>query len=419
MPHIAQGSLHFSFPRLAREIEGLIAIFLEENSARFRGQFAESARKTLLEHFETEEQIPVQTLLRLQGLRGPEIESAWVEAWQEVVRNLQLSCEVSFERTLRLPDDGKVYPLPAGLGSFPIRPVDHYTSTAPAEWIEQGGVLLPMYQGEAFWMSFQAGIPTALKITCGSVNALTGDPDHGALSSTPQNYLTLPDQPWLDGFQVSSGVVRQFVAVPTGAGLSASEQLAPERLSHGMVIEAIPLKAEQLLPDLLEEHEDDVFDRVMRRLLGDWDHRSTALYARLRAPSASLGVGGGGKIQQEIYEDPHGVDAWNQADSIRVCVHICNSALWRAITHENPPHPPFTPEEYRRKGIPWFDFYRDDLEPLPETKKMASLKSVDEVAHAPNASVHSGEVIEPGLVIQYGNTRRPEAVRQWGGAFKS
>ena len=29
--------------------------------------------------------------------------------------------EVTFQRTLRIPDDGKTYPLPPGLGAFPVR----------------------------------------------------------------------------------------------------------------------------------------------------------------------------------------------------------------------------------------------------------------------------------------------------------
>ena len=28
---------------------------------------------------------------------------------------------IEFERTLRIPDDGKHYPLPPGLGAFPLR----------------------------------------------------------------------------------------------------------------------------------------------------------------------------------------------------------------------------------------------------------------------------------------------------------
>lgn len=38
---------------------------------------------------------------------------------------------VEFQRTLRIPDDGRTYPLPPGLGRFPLQHVDDfdYTST--------------------------------------------------------------------------------------------------------------------------------------------------------------------------------------------------------------------------------------------------------------------------------------------------
>jgi hypothetical protein len=38
-------------------------------------------------------------------------------------KNPRNTCEVSFERTLKIPDDDKIYPLPPSLGKFPIRKV--------------------------------------------------------------------------------------------------------------------------------------------------------------------------------------------------------------------------------------------------------------------------------------------------------
>ena len=38
---------------------------------------------------------------------------------------------VDFQRTLRIPDDGRDYPLPPGLGSFPIRHVDDHAARLP------------------------------------------------------------------------------------------------------------------------------------------------------------------------------------------------------------------------------------------------------------------------------------------------
>ena len=47
---------------------------------------------------------------------------------------------VSFQRTLRIPDDNRSYPLPPGLGSFPMKHVDDYADGAPEAWRERGGV---------------------------------------------------------------------------------------------------------------------------------------------------------------------------------------------------------------------------------------------------------------------------------------
>ena len=65
-------------------------------------------------------------------------------------------------------------PLPAGLGAFPLRSVDDFPATAPASWLQRGGVVLPMYQTEALWISFSARYPFAVKIAAGKINAVSG-----------------------------------------------------------------------------------------------------------------------------------------------------------------------------------------------------------------------------------------------------
>jgi hypothetical protein len=80
-----------------------------------------------------------------------------------------------FHRTLRIPDDGRDYPLPPGLGSFPLRHIDHYAPRMPPEWLKRGGVLLPMGQPEALWLNFkshfianwQTAYPFAVKVATG------------------------------------------------------------------------------------------------------------------------------------------------------------------------------------------------------------------------------------------------------------
>ena len=75
-----------------------------------------------------------------------------VFSFPEVHPEAKLS--IDFQRTLRIPDDNKTYPLPPGLGSFPLKHVDDYSKNVPAAWNDHGGVMLPMYQAEALWIYF-------------------------------------------------------------------------------------------------------------------------------------------------------------------------------------------------------------------------------------------------------------------------
>lgn len=152
---------------------------------------------------------------------------------------------ISFKRTLRIPDDGNSYPLPPGFKNFPLRHVDDFGARVPADWNEHGGVMMPMYQSEAMWVNFNAGeYPFAVKIAAGKINAVTGEDWENGLNDDPQDYMQIPQQPWLDGFCVEKGVVRQFVAMPLGEGYTAEEQLTGKAEFGGLQIIVYPMKRE-------------------------------------------------------------------------------------------------------------------------------------------------------------------------------
>ena len=145
---------------------------------------------------------------------------------------------VSFQRTLRIPDDGNTYPLPPGLGEFPICRVEEFEDRVPDSWKLHGGVFIPMYQREALWLSFRGAHwrPNAVKVAIGKINAVTGKPWDQTLHAAPQDYLVCPDQPWLDGINAGEGYIRQFVALPLGMGyrdvaMNPGEDLDCERRS--------------------------------------------------------------------------------------------------------------------------------------------------------------------------------------------
>ncbi len=60
-------------------------------------------------------------------------EDSLIFSFPEVHKKATL--EIEFQRTLRIPDDGDSYPLPPGLGCFPLEHVDDYAKELPREWI--------------------------------------------------------------------------------------------------------------------------------------------------------------------------------------------------------------------------------------------------------------------------------------------
>jgi hypothetical protein len=293
---------------------------------------------------------------------------------------------IDFQRTLRIPDDGKDYPLPAGLGRFPLRHVDDFTSNVPQRWIEHGGVMLPMYQSEALWIDFSGHYPFALKVAAGKIDAVTGKSWSNGLHRGPQDYVTVPEQPWLDGYCVEKGVIRQFVAMPLGSGYSAEEQITGEAEHGGLQIVAYPLKRE-----VYEEWAAQRRDIYKMSL-------SSSLLARCAA-APDMGLAPGGRMRQEIYHDHFKLSDWDQEHAARCFVHIANSQVWRAITGEQPPTVPLTAREYKRHGVPWFDYYSDG-KAVEGSGVLDRLKSIAQFAtEKHDAPLADNESIEVDRVV--------------------
>jgi hypothetical protein len=273
----------------------------------------------------------------------------------------QAVLRIDFQRTLRIPDDNREYSLPPGLGSFPLQHVDDYAERVPASWKEHGGVFLPMYQAEALWINFSGGdYPFAVKIAAGKINAVTGSPWENKMSAEPQNYVVVPAQPWLDGFCIAKGKIRQFVAMPLGQGYTAEEQLTGAAAHGGIQVVAFPMRAA-------------LYEKLSAQKLR---FMSDAAVCCKCLPSAEMGLAPGGVMRQEFYDDPHGINAWETGVSSRCFVHIANSAQYKAITGVAPPTKPPSAESYTKAGLPWFEYYAGDLRVLGGSVKLAGLDSV-------------------------------------------
>lgn len=273
-------------------------------------------------------------------------------------------CRIDFQRTLRIPDDNREYPLPPGLGSFPLEHVEDHTIRLPPSWSTHGGVLLPMYQAEAMWLKFSSdsGYPFAVKIAAGKINAVTGETWRNDLVKQPQDYVVVPGQPWLDGFCVQKGLVRQFVAMPLGQGYTTEEQISGTAEHGGLQIVVYPMKRERYLQILKSRLQSD-----------DMPDTDESLDS---ADAGSLGLAPGGLMRQKIYADYYGSSVWDLTQSNRCFVHLLNSKQWMAATGKNAPGKPPTASDYTDRGLPWFDYYDDSLNALTGAIKLAGLDSV-------------------------------------------
>jgi hypothetical protein len=265
---------------------------------------------------------------------------------------------VDFQRTLRIPDDGREYPLPPGLGRFPIRRVADHADRVPAAWRDHGGVLLPMYQREAMWLNFDGAYwrPNAIQVAVGKVNAISGRPWTEALE--PDGYCVVPQQPWLDGINAGDGFIRQFVAMPLGTGVTVEGQVTGKEEHGGLQILCFEPKPGRF-PDT-----------------PPYAERVEMAYAVAASAPAEMGLAAGGRMRQKIYPDPHGLDTWDPDNQGRVFVHIVNSQLWTQITGEPVPPTPVDVRTYIEAGLPWFDVYDDGLGDISPPDALKGVSSV-------------------------------------------
>ena len=308
----------------------------------------------------------------------------------------EAKCSIHFQRTLRLPDDNRVYPLPPGLGCFPLTHVDDLEDLIPEAWHQHGGIFFPMYQSEAMWICFDTSYPFAIKVAAGKINAVTGGAWSNTLQQDPQDYLVIPEQPWLDGFAISKGKIRQFVAMPLGKGYTAEEQITGKAEHGGVQIIVYPMKKEAYQKIVAERRE----PRTAGMFAGvsEYDRCSQGL-------DFDMGLAPGGVMRQEIYEDFYGIDSWEPAAFSRCYVHIANSKQYAKLTGNFPPTMPPTAKDYTEAGLPWFDYYSDNLKALSGSQTLSQLDSVaakgmkkDEAPLSENDPVAPGHVVKLGTV---------------------
>ncbi len=268
---------------------------------------------------------------------------------------------ISFHRTLRIPEDGRDYPLPAGLGRFPIHRVEDYAEKVPANWLKEGGFFIPLYQKEALFLQLEAPSwhPTIAKICVGRINAITGKPFSETLSRGHQDYVVIPNQKWLDGISSGEGLVRQFVAMPLGKGYTIESQITDEEKFGGFQFVVFECK-----PGRFPERDPEI-DRRVR--WAEQYGRQAALYCSIALDEGDddqeMGIAAGGSIKQQIQKDTYGIESWSPELKRSLTIRLVNSLAYKEITGMEPPASPITAAEYKRAKIPWYSHY-DETAPV-------------------------------------------------------
>lgn len=274
---------------------------------------------------------------------------------------------VSFQRTLRIPDDGTTYPLPPGLGLFPIHRVEDFPNTATKLMTELGGVFIPMYQREAMWLGFNAAEwkPNAVKVGIGRVNAISGELWDEELHDQPQDYVVCPDQPWLDGINAGAGYTRQFVAMPLGKGYTVEAQITGDEAWGGLQMLVFEPKPGRFPDNAPPKPKFDSLSYL-------------SMPAQAGVSEDQMGLGAGGMMTQKIYPDRYGIDAWDQDNFGSVFVHVLNSEQFHKVTGELPPPTPVDPKTYAERGFPWFKVYDEHEGDVGPSEKLSGVRSISE-----------------------------------------
>lgn len=220
---------------------------------------------------------------------------------------------VKLMRTVRVPDDGKIYNLPQDFGPFPILDTKDFADTLPPGMKEQGGVFVPMLLREALYMSIsprKGGVYNhdewmwykepddgkdpidetfAIRVLAGRANVVSGSDPVSKMQPSSQDYIIAPNQSRLDGFRLDDGksrTTRQFNAASLGSAYSVEAQVS------GTEVGGIQL---QFAPRNKRNVEFFAFD----------DERQLGTRLNLTATPKELGLRSGMLLVMAILSDPN------------------------------------------------------------------------------------------------------------------
>ncbi|UZP36976.1 hypothetical protein NXS19_004792 [Fusarium pseudograminearum] len=346
--------------------------------------------------------------------------------------------EISFKRTVRVPDNDDTNYLPPDAGSFPLYKVDDYAETLPLSMAQKGGLFIPMYQREAMWINFKSERHYAIKVIVGGINAVSGEPSVEGAATTlrrrnlirqgkvVQDYIVTSRQRWLDGVAVEPGKVRQFVAMPVGTGHSVEAQMTGEEKAAGVQFEITRLDLEPPEGDIITvnistfqgnlhrvitsrqdtmeqlKHRIELVNKVwpsdMRlvyagkqledgRILADYKIENNAtlyILKRVRGGGGGPGlqnemnVAAGGLIKQGIVEIPK--TDYKKTVPVTFNVQVLNSASFEQVTGKKPPRSPVTAKSYADCGYPFYSIYEEPTTICGAFDGLRSVAQIDQTS---------------------------------------
>ncbi|KAI1122330.1 hypothetical protein F5Y10DRAFT_271175 [Nemania abortiva] len=349
------------------------------------------------------------------------------------------SLTIRFMRTVRVPDNAQNAKLPPGLGRFPLFNVRDFAANLPPAIVGKHGLFFPMHQREAMWIDVTAQRPFMIKVYAGGVNVVSGEHSMEtaetkerrreliAENKSIQDYIVVPPQPWLDGFAVSPGVVRQFVALPLGTGYSVEAQLTGREVVGGLQFEITPslpkkwnsypaynpfgdfaivvkLVTGETMPVGCSSADtvDSLKQTIQRmegilvddqrlvyagkqmecgRTLSDYNIQKGSmvhLVSRLRGGGwkGPMGVAAGGKIDQVIKADDNDPTIWAKDSTITIPVHILTTTMFRDVTGQSAPPCPISASTYASANLPFFNLSE---EPSGITGDFEGVKSINAI----------------------------------------
>jgi hypothetical protein len=132
------------------------------------------------------------------------------------------------------------------------------------------------------------------------------------------------------------------------------------------------------------------------------------------ADAAPMGLSPGGKMRQQVFEDPYGIEAWDQTRKSRCFVTLLDAEDWCHFTGEPPKTKPPTAKDYTQAGLPWFDFYKPAASTLQGASAFSKLKSWAKVKTSKGEAAPDNWMPKTSKPVPLGDPRgsEPNVVRE-------